>query len=476
MTNTKPLYLCLDQGGSSSRALVFDGAGHCLASAQRLVDTERPLSGWVEQNPEAVVASLFDAANAALSQLSAADRQRLHSAGLATQRSSMLCWERHSGKPLTQIISWQDVRAADWLAAQQWPVAEIHQRTGLMANAHFGVSKMRWCLDNLADVQAAAMADNLVMGPLASYLIGRLTNTLAPRVDPANASRTLLLNLQHLDWDDTLLQRAGIQRHWLPTVCASRYDFGLINLANCQIPLRLVNGDQSSAAYALGLPQSTKRYINVGTGAFVFQSVPGPISDTPLLSSIIFHSTTSHYVLEGTVNGAGSAINPFATEHGIADLPVAIEEALARDASGVIFINGVGGLGSPDWRADFPSRFVCQGSVSEQLRAILESIIFLLMRNMAAMDAAGLQADELIVSGGLSASDGFCQLISDLSGLPVERPANPEATARGTAFLLAGMPERWGKAQSARFTPATHARLRERYANWCRAMADALLV
>jgi glycerol kinase len=472
MTNTSPLYLCLDQGGSSSRALVFDGAGHCLASAQRLVDTERPHPGWVEQNPEAVVASLLDAANAALSQLSATDRQRLHSAGLATQRSSMLCWERDSGNPLTPIISWQDVRAADWLTAQHWPIADIHQRTGLMANAHFGVSKMRWCLDHVAEVKQSADSDNLVMGSLASFLIMGLTNTQAPRVDPANASRTLLMNLAQLDWDADLLHRAGIQRQWLPAICPTVHHFGDINLSGCRIPFHLVNGDQSSAAFALGLPKPRSRYLNVGTGAFVFQPVNEPVANTTLLSSVIYSGTGTRYVLEGTVNGAGSAINQFATDRGISDLPSAIEDALALDNPPMIFLNGVGGLGSPDWRADFPSRFIGQGGDKEQLRAIVESILFLLMRNMAAMDAAGLQADELIVSGGVSASDGFCQLLSDLSGLTVERSANPEATARGTAFLLAGMPERWEVLPSARFTPTPNDRLKERFADWSCTMAS----
>jgi glycerol kinase len=190
---------------------------------------------------------------------------------------------------------------------------------------------------------------------------------------------------------------------------------------------------------------------------------------------VIHWSEAPQYVVEGTVNGAGSALAWFAQRHGIADVGAALEAHWGDEGSGeVVFLNGIGGLGSPDWRAEFPSRFVGEAPVARQLVAVAESIVFLVQRNLALLQALGEPCTHLRVSGGVSRSDRFCQALSDVCGLPLLRPEQCEASARGTAFLLAGRPARWAQLPEQRFEPRDNPALHDRHRRWNEAMAAAL--
>src|SRR5688572_12680199 len=247
------LSLSLDQGGSASRALVFDSEGRELASARVEVADRRPRPGWVEQEPDAVVDSLRRAAALALMQLDTMQRERVRACGLSCQRSSLVCWDRKSGVALSPILSWQDTRAADWLAAQALDTEVIRASTGLYPNAHFGLSKIRWCLDHLDEVKRAAADGRLIIGSLAAFLAYRLLEQRPCLVDPANASRTLLFDLARGDWNRELLERFAIDRHWLPDIVRSDAEFGDLVLPSMQsLPLHLLSGDQSTAAFAYG--------------------------------------------------------------------------------------------------------------------------------------------------------------------------------------------------------------------------------
>jgi glycerol kinase len=286
------LFLVLDQGGSASRALVFDGAGREGAAARIEVADHRPQPGWVEQDPDAVVDSLRQAAQAALLQLDAAQRGRVNACGLSCQRSSLVCWDRDSGRALSPILSWQDTRAAQWLAAQALDADAIRASTGLYPNAHFGLSKIRWCLDHLDAVQRAAADGRLVIGSLAAFLAFRLLDRRPCLVDPANASRTLLFDLACGDWNRDLLARFGIDRRWLPDIARSDAEFGDLALTSkdlsLKLPMRLLSGDQSTAAFAWGEPRSEAAYLNVGTGAFVYR-LASPASAPPRLLHSVIH-------------------------------------------------------------------------------------------------------------------------------------------------------------------------------------------
>ena len=471
-----PLFLALDQGGSASRAIVFDGEGRERASARIDVADYRPRPGWVEQDPDAVVDSLRVVAAQALAQLDDAQRARVEACGLDCQRSSLVCWDRDSGAALSPILSWQDTRAAEWLAAQALDVEAIRATTGLYPNAHFGLSKIRWCLDHLDAVRHAAADGRLVIGSLAAYLAFRLLEQRPCVVDPANASRTLLLDLARGDWSEELLARFDIERRWLPTLARSDAHHGDLVVASQRVPMRLLSGDQSTAAFAYGEPRDDVAYLNVGTGAFVYRLAAQAPAASRLLRSVIHWSDAPEYVVEGTVNGAGSALAAIAQQHGLADVGAALDRHWHPAAPGdALYLNGVGGLGSPDWRARFESRFIDAETMPQQRVAVAESIVFLVQRNLARLQDLGTPCTKFLASGGVSRSDAFCQALGDVSGLPVHRPAQCEASARGAAFLLAGRPAHWALLPEQRFEPQDNLALRERYRRWSEAMEAALL-
>jgi glycerol kinase len=423
-----------------------------------------------------VVDSLRKVATSALAQLDAGERARVVACGLSTQRSSLVAWDRITGAALSPVLSWQDTRAAEWLQAQGLDAEAIRASTGLYPNAHFGLSKMRWCLDHLDAVRAAATDGRLLIGPLAAFLAFRLLATRPARVDPANASRTLLLDLTRGDWSDSLLARFGIDRAWLPAISRSDADYGDLMLEGSPLPLRLLSGDQSTAAFAHGELRAEAAYLNVGTGAFVFRAAEQAPPGSRLLRSVVHWADGPQYVVEGTVNGAGSALAAFAQAQGIADVGAALDAAWRDDASAgeVVYLNGIGGLGSPDWRSDFPSRLVGDGTPEQQLVAVAESIVFLVDRNLALMRRLGTPCTYVLASGGISRSDRFCQALADVSGLPVRRPAHCEATARGAAFLLAGRPVEWAGLPHEDFTPRRAPAVKGRHRCWQDAMTSGI--
>lgn len=473
------LYLALDQGGHSSRALVFSADGALIASAQVPVASRSPQPGWVEQDAGELLASL----RSALEQVHAALGARavqVRAAGLATQRSNIVCWDRVSGEALSPALSWQDRRAQHWLEQLSCDDRWLHARTGLYRSPHYGASKLRWCLDNLSEVQRAAREQRLCCGPLASYLLANLLNEHPCCIDPANAARTLLWNLGARDWDDALLRLFGIDRRHLPCAVPTRHAYGSLPWGDALLPLRILTGDQSAAVFADGRPHADILYINLGTGAFLQRPV-ATLGHIPggLLASIVYaDATRAEYVLEATVNGAGSALD-WARDHlGIGDVETQLADWLEREGEFPLFLNGIAGLGSPWWRADFVSRFVNEGgSQSEpwaQAVAVAESIVFLIVANLERLQSDA-PVERIQVSGGLARLDGLCQRLADVSGLPILRSAETEATARGIAWLLADAEGLgWCGGGGLVFTPEANPGCVARYGRWRREMRQAL--
>ncbi len=470
-----PLYLCLDQGGHASRALVFDRRGALQASALREVAVHEPQPGWVEQDPEELVASLQAAMDAVVTSLGARAGQ-IVSAGIATQRSSIACWDRQTGEALSPVISWQDRRAHQWLGQFSTQASEIHKRTGLMLSPHYGAAKMRWCLDHLPAVAAARRAGRLAMGPLASFLLFRLLEERPLVADPANVARTLLWNLRALDWDPWLLELFGVPVEALPRCVPTRHDFGTLRVHEQRLPLTIATGDQSAALFALGAPSPDTVYVNLGTGAFMQRAFAQPPDIAGLLTSVVYRDEgRSFYVLEGTVNGAGAALRWAEQEWGFDDIEAQLPAWLAREGDIPLFLNGVAGLGAPFWVADFPSRLIGSGEPWQRICAVAESIIFLLQTNLERLRESPPAPARIIATGGLARLDGLCQRLTDLSGLPVHRPAEHEATARGTAYLLAGFPEKWPEEKPGDwFRPKPNPGLARRYKDWRAEMNRAL--
>ncbi len=472
----RALYLAIDQGGQSTRAFVFDSQGDVIAQAVERCTVNHPQAHWAEQAADDVITSVERTLAQIRHKLGARCRD-IAAAGLASQRSSVACWDRRTGVALSPVISWQDTRARQWLGGFTAHESDIRRITGLQLSAHYGVSKLRWCLDNVAAVNAAYAAHTLAWGPLASFVIFRLLAESPLAVDPANASRTLLWDLQKRDWSAELLTLFGLSHEPLPRCVPSRHAFGTLRLDGWRIPLDIVTGDQSAALFALGEPRTDTAYVNIGTGAFVQRLShrhPGDVGE--LLAGIVLHDGDElTYALEGTVNGAASALRWLESECGTQDMEAALPGWLARPSAPPLFLNGIAGLGSPYWVADFPTRFLGEGETWMKAVAVVESIVFLLQINIERMQQRVGPPRQLQLSGGLAHLDGLCQRLADLSGVRVYRPAQCEATARGTAYLAAGRPATWRKPGRGRwFRPQTNGPLGQRFRAWRQAMEASL--
>ncbi len=477
------LYLVMDQGGQSSRVLVFDAVGRQRLLLREPVQTRHPMPGRVEQDPVEVVASIRTSLDK-LPELLGADFHKLIAAALVTQRSSLVCWDRETGAPLSPVLSWQDTRAASYLETLALSDEEIARHTGLRPNAHYGASKLRWCLDTIPGVKAALGEQHLCCGPLASYLLFSLTREHHFAVDPGNAQRTLLWHLPSGDWDEVLLAQFDIPRAILPPIQPSASGFGELQIGDVLLPVELLNGDQNAAFFCQGELPAEQVTINAGTGAFIaVRCAPSVSAPEGLLKTLIFETgseaeSARWFVVEGTVNGAASALELQVAELGVADYQRTLDQWLQSETVIPLFLNGVGGLGSPYWQGEFQSRFMGLNSDNQAaaLVAVLESIVFLLMVNLLRIRDWRDTREPLtriLVGGGLSQLDGFCQRLADLSGLPVLRSAEKETTGRGAAFLLAGQPGDWLVYPGEEFTPGDNAELLSRFKLWLQRMAEA---
>jgi len=473
------LYLGIDMGGHASRAIVFDANGEIVAKALTEIATHHPAPDRVEHDPQ----EMLDAVNRSLAAIAEQLGDRCEDvlcAGLATQRSTIVCWDRTNGEALSPVISWQDRRMTDWMEQLSASEDDIQAQTGLRLSPHYGASKLRWCMDHLPAVQEALQAGRLCWGPLASFLLFQLLEEQALLVDPANASRTLLWDLRTRDWASELMDLFGLPAAPLPRCVPSRYAYGHLRLGACRIPVELTTGDQSAALFAYGTPEPDTLYVNVGTGAFVQRPIGSRAPDAGrMLCSVVYQEgDDAQYVLEGTVNGAGSALNWVQRQLGVS--PEQVQAGLGRwleqSTNPPLFLNGVSGLGSPYWKPDFTSRFVGEGTAEDQVVAVVESIVFLLQVNVEQLNVNALpDPQNIVISGGLSNEAGLCQRLADLTGLPVYHPSVLEATARGLAYLLAGCPSEWTTGQDGGcFRPNANPALHERYGRWRRALEAEL--
>ncbi len=473
------LYLALDQGGHSTRAFVFNYAGQIVAQAKYSTQVSIPQNDWVEQDPRELIDSVHAVVGAVKRQLGS-QCHKVSSAGIATQRSNVICWNKITGEPLSPIINWQDRRAYQWIQQFQQQSAEIHKKTGLLLTAHYGASKLHWCLEHLESVRQAYAKEQLAWGPMAGFLNFSITKERRHLVDPVNASRTLLMNLAQCNWDNELLKMFGVPKAPLPHCVPNRFDYGTLDVADWNVPVQVMTGDQSAALYAFGMPKENTVYINMGTGAFLQKPSMNRVVYSPrLLSSIVWHdSEQSHYVVECTVNGAGSALTQVEQDLNM-DARYAEENFghwLRKADDPPLFLNGISGLGAPFWVPDFSSKFVGGGDDWEKIVAVAESILFLINVNLhALMDATGNNITHLVVSGGLAMVDTLCQRMADLTCTAIYRPQQCEATARGTAYLLAGCPEVWPEGLNGSwFYPNENTPLRHRFQRWQNEMQQAL--
>jgi glycerol kinase len=456
---TQPTYLlALDQGTSSSRAIVFNDHGHIVGTAQQEFPQIYPQPGWVEHDPLSLWHSQRDTAQKVLAQcnLTAAD---IRGVGITNQRETTLLWNRQTGVPLHNAIVWQDRRTE--ALCQQWreqgvePL--IQQRTGLRLDAYFSATKLRWLLDHIPGARAQAQAGELAFGTVDTWLIWQLTGGQSHRTDISNASRTLLLNIHTGQWDDELLDLFGIPRAVLPEVHASVADFGRVQTGLLGPGLGPViggvAGDQQSALLGQACLQAGEVKNTYGTGCFMLmhtghaalQSHSGLITTC---AAQLQPNAAPEYALEGSVFMGGAVVQWL--RDGLKAITHSSEvEALAasvNDSDGVVLVPAFAGLGAPYWlpHARGSIQGLTRGSgVAHIARAALESIalqstVLLQAMQKDAKHLPHLQVKALRVDGGACSNNLLMQMQADLMGLPVVRPQTTETTALGAA-LLAGL-------------------------------------
>ncbi|MEO8451425.1 MAG: glycerol kinase GlpK [Gemmatimonadota bacterium] len=438
-----PSILALDQGTTSSRALVVHQEGNVLAQAGREFPQLFPRPGWVEHDPADLVRSTLESAREALRTCG----ERPDAIGITNQRETVLLWDRRTLEPVTPAVVWQDRRTTERCAELRAAGVEpmVRQRTGLLLDPYFSATKVEWLLRDAA-LRRRAEAGELAMGTTDSWLIAKLTGGRVHATDPTNASRTLLFNLHTRAWDPELLRLFDIPESLLPEIVPSS---GIVGETDpeplgARLPIAGIAGDQQAALFGHGCTAPGLAKNTYGTGAFLllFTGETPPTPPPGLLATVACDAVGGiGYALEGSVFIAGAVIQWL--RDGLGILPdAAASEALARsvpDAGGVSFVPAFVGLGSPRWEPEARGTIVglTRGTTRAHLvRAALESMAFSSAELLEGMLArTGLALSRLRVDGGATANDWLMQFQADLLGVPVERPDLIETTALGAAAL-----------------------------------------
>jgi len=491
MFGKKRAILAIDQGTTSSRAVVFTDAYEVVAVAQREFQQIYPGPGWVEHDPEVIWATVRTTAREALA---AAEKKgyRAEAAGITNQRETTLVWDRATGEPVHNAIVWQDRRTADTCAKlrEAGHSDALRDKTGLVLDPYFSATKIAWILDHVDGARARAEAGELAFGTVDTWLIWRLTGGAVHATDATNASRTALYNIRTNDWDADLLDLFGVPASMLPDVRDSAGDFGTAGAAALgrDLPITGVAGDQQSAAIGQACLAPGEMKSTYGTGAFLLINTGAEpvLSKNQLLTTIAWRiGGETAYALEGSILSAGATVQWLRDGLGLIARASEIE-ALAASAdpdSGVYLVPAFTGLGAPYWDPDARGAIVglTRGSGRAEIaRAALDSTAHQTCDLLDAIAADGVAATRLRVDGGMTANNALMQRLADLTGIEVVRPVQSEATAWGAAFLAglgAGIYDSledgrrlW--AQDRAFTPglAEEARAADR-AGWAAAVA-----
>jgi len=437
--------LALDQGTTSSRAIVFDHAGTIRGAAQKEFRQIFPQPGWVEHDPTEIWATQSGVVTEALvsAGIGAGDLAAL---GITNQRETTLLWERASGKPVANAIVWQDRRTAatcDQLrAAGHEPL--FRNKTGLVLDAYFSGTKLKWLLDNVAGARERALRGELAFGTVDSWLIWNLTGGAVHVTDASNASRTLLFDIHRGDWDEELLGLLDVPRAVLPAVVASSGVCGDATIAGTRVPIAGIAGDQQAALFGQACLTRGMAKNTYGTGCFLLLNTgAGAVPSSHQLVSTIAWKREDRidYALEGSVFIAGAVVQWLRDGLKIIRSAAEVETLAASvpDNGGVYLVPAFAGLGAPHWDAYARGAIfgLTRGSTAAHIaRAALESIAYQSAEVLRAMQGdAGLALAELRVDGGATANNLLMQFQADLLGVPVVRPKVQETTALGAAYL-----------------------------------------
>lgn len=488
--------LAIDQGTTSSRAIVFDAEMRPCGSAQEEFEQHFPRSGWVEHAPEDLWQTVLRSCCGAL-EAAGIGAEALAGIGITNQRETTLLWDRATGVPLYNAIVWQDRRTSEACAAlkEAGHEALIRAKTGLLLDPYFSGTKLAWLLDNVEGARARAEAGELAFGTVDSWLLWKLTGGHAHATDATNASRTLLYDIHVGEWSEEICGLLGIPMSLLPVVqdCASQ--FGVTELLGAPVPILGIAGDQQAATIGQGCFSAGMMKATYGTGCFALLNTGADavISDHKVLTTIAYQLDGKvTYALEGSIFVAGAVVQWLRDGLGVigtASETQALAEA-ADAAQDIVIVPAFTGLGAPYWNPD------CRGAAfgltratgpAEMARAALESVGYQTRDLLEAMRADwGVSAEAALrVDGGMCASDWTMQFLADITGAQVDRPTVLETTALGAAWLAghaaglypdqAGFAQMWQLDRS--FAPQMGAEERTaKYARWQRAVAAAQAV
>lgn len=483
--------LSVDQGTSSSKAIVFDDHGHQVAMCSREFTQLFPRQAWVEQNPLDILSSVRAAVNEAVAQVRDCE---IVAMGITNQRETTIVWDAASGRPICNAIVWQDRRTAafcDSLKAKGL-TEMIQAKTGLVIDAYFSASKIRWILQNVPGARKKAQEGRLRFGTVDSWLIWNLTSGKVHATDVTNASRTMLFNINTLAWDSELLELFDIPESMMPQVRSSDSFYGEATVLGHNIPITGVAGDQQAALFGQMCTEEGSVKNTYGTGCFLLMNCGSKpiLSENRLLTTVAWKiKDRVDYALEGSIFVAGAAVQWLRDGLGIIKTSSEIE-ALASsvpDNGGVYFVPALTGMGAPYWNQDVRGVLtgLTRGATAAHIaRATLEGIAFQTMDIVSAMERdAGILISELKVDGGASRNNLLMQFQADILGTEVIRPKVTEITGLGAAYMaglgagiwssVSELQDNW-EAERRFSRRASESRMAESKAAWASAVRKAL--
>ena len=436
--------LAIDQGTTSTRAILFDSEARAVAVAQRELKQHYPALGWVEQDPEEIWADALAVAREALTRI---DLERVAAIGITNQRETVIVWDRATGEPIHRAIVWQDRRTAEDCARLRGAGAEglVNDRTGLLIDPYFSATKVAWILDHVEGARTRAQRGELACGTIDCFLLWRLTGGEVHATDATNASRTLLFDIHRQCWDEELCRIFGVPSALLPDVHDNSHVFSVTErgLFAAQLPIAGMAGDQQSALIGQACFQAGMVKSTYGTGCFMLVNTGDRAvrSRNRLLTTPAYRlAGRTTYALEGSIFVAGAAIKWLRDGLGVIANAAETDSMATRvaDSHGVYMVPAFVGLGAPHWDPNARGAIfglTLDASGAHLARAALESVAFQSLDLLDAMAGDGARPSEMRVDGGMAANDWLCQFLADMLQIPIERPQNLETTALGAAFL-----------------------------------------
>ena len=434
--------LAIDQGTSSTRSVLYDDKGRFIDSSQLEFKQYFPQEGWVEHNPEEIWESVLSTLGSLVKRNSLVSKD-IASIGITNQRETTIVWDKKDGKPIYNAIVWQDRRTADFCSELNDQIEMVNSRTGLTMDPYFSATKVNWILNHVKGARKRALAGELLFGTIDSYLIWKLSGGMSHKTDVTNASRTMLFNIEEQKWDEDLLNLFEIPRSMLPEVCDNVFDFGTTSVLGGEVSIGGVAGDQQAALIGQCCVKPGEVKSTYGTGCFLILNTGAERlhSQSKLLTTVAYRVNGKiTYALEGSIFVAGSAIQWLRDEMKFfSDASDTEKLAIqASDESNVLVIPALTGLGAPYWDASARGAIfglTRDSTKADIVRATLESVVFLTKDLLEAMSKDNASFNSLKIDGGMVANSWFCQKLSNILGVEVERPRIIETTSLGAAFL-----------------------------------------